>query len=493
METVLDGGRASLFSARARMPTHAVATGPRTRARAAAAARRAVAAPPPDLVAMAWVAPLNLGACACSGRTSAGRRAGGWGPASAAACAPPHSWRLCWHPPCPRRPAHARAERPAHRQHDGGAQQGQPAGSQHHRHSAGGRQRAAPPARRRVRPASQQRRRLRLPWGLQPIASAPCPPLSRAHHAPVRAGSGRAVSELAHGLFVHDHPGGGWVVAGGWVGGWVVPPCLAVAPPPAPPLWLASTLAAAQRPGRGGPALRRLPGAPEAGLASHARVGVCSPGPPPPPSTRPGLPPRRATPLQVEDSPAEDMVVHFCKAFEFIDRAIARGGEWGARARGGGGGCFRCQRQGATQSAAAAAAAAAALPRASRPSKHPCSDSSPRQGCSGQGAAPSRTPFFASPSTRPPAHPSTWLACAGNVMVHCAAGVSRSAMLVVGYLMSRHSMAYEDALHHLKEVGACLAAALSSALLSRRTPAARCTSPPLAEAGGEGALPSWCA
>lgn len=67
--------------------------------------------------------------------------------------------------------------------------------------------------------------------------------------------------------------------------------------------------------------------------------------------------------IQVQDSPMEDLVVHFPRCFEFIDAAIAR---------------------------------------------------------------------------------------KGNVLVHCAGGVSRSATIVLGYLMSRHDMSLEEALALLR-------------------------------------------
>lgn len=69
--------------------------------------------------------------------------------------------------------------------------------------------------------------------------------------------------------------------------------------------------------------------------------------------------------LQVQDCPAEDLVVHFPRCFSFIDAAIARN---------------------------------------------------------------------------------------GNVLVHCAGGVSRSATVVLGYLMARHGMSFEEALAHLRGV-----------------------------------------
>jgi len=42
--------------------------------------------------------------------------------------------------------------------------------------------------------------------------------------------------------------------------------------------------------------------------------------------------------------------------------------------------------------------------------------------------------------------------CSGSVLVHCAAGVSRSATVVLGYLMSRHNYTLAAALEHLKAV-----------------------------------------
>lgn len=40
----------------------------------------------------------------------------------------------------------------------------------------------------------------------------------------------------------------------------------------------------------------------------------------------------------------------------------------------------------------------------------------------------------------------------GNVLVHCAGGVSRSATVVLGYLMSRHNMSLDQSLAHLRTV-----------------------------------------
>lgn len=45
----------------------------------------------------------------------------------------------------------------------------------------------------------------------------------------------------------------------------------------------------------------------------------------------------------------------------------------------------------------------------------------------------------------------------GCVLVHCCAGQSRSVAFVIGYLMSRKGMSYEDALGHVKRVRACAA------------------------------------
>jgi hypothetical protein len=47
---------------------------------------------------------------------------------------------------------------------------------------------------------------------------------------------------------------------------------------------------------------------------------------------------------------------------------------------------------------------------------------------------------------------STGAALAGRVLVHCAAGVSRSATVVLGYLMSRHEMNLSAAVDHLKAI-----------------------------------------
>jgi protein-tyrosine phosphatase len=44
------------------------------------------------------------------------------------------------------------------------------------------------------------------------------------------------------------------------------------------------------------------------------------------------------------------------------------------------------------------------------------------------------------------------LALAGRVLVHCAAGVSRSATVVLGYLMARQNMELQAAVEHLKAV-----------------------------------------
>lgn len=45
----------------------------------------------------------------------------------------------------------------------------------------------------------------------------------------------------------------------------------------------------------------------------------------------------------------------------------------------------------------------------------------------------------------------------GCVLVHCCAGQSRSVAFVIGYLMSRKGMSYEDAFGHVKRVRACAA------------------------------------
>lgn len=44
--------------------------------------------------------------------------------------------------------------------------------------------------------------------------------------------------------------------------------------------------------------------------------------------------------------------------------------------------------------------------------------------------------------------------CSGNVIVHCAGGVSRSATVVIGYLMARHddALSFDQALSRVREV-----------------------------------------
>ena len=38
----------------------------------------------------------------------------------------------------------------------------------------------------------------------------------------------------------------------------------------------------------------------------------------------------------------------------------------------------------------------------------------------------------------------------GSVLVHCKAGVSRSASVVIGYLIHHHGMSYQEAYDHVK-------------------------------------------
>lgn len=40
--------------------------------------------------------------------------------------------------------------------------------------------------------------------------------------------------------------------------------------------------------------------------------------------------------------------------------------------------------------------------------------------------------------------------CSGNVLVHCTAGVSRSASVVIYYLMKEKNMTYDDALYYVR-------------------------------------------
>jgi protein-tyrosine phosphatase len=44
----------------------------------------------------------------------------------------------------------------------------------------------------------------------------------------------------------------------------------------------------------------------------------------------------------------------------------------------------------------------------------------------------------------------------GNVLVHCAMGVSRSASMVIAYLVREHQMSLAEALAYLKEKRSCI-------------------------------------
>jgi hypothetical protein len=44
----------------------------------------------------------------------------------------------------------------------------------------------------------------------------------------------------------------------------------------------------------------------------------------------------------------------------------------------------------------------------------------------------------------------------GGVFVHCAAGSSRSASLVIGYMMKKFSLSYENALHYVQSKRPCV-------------------------------------